>query len=107
MLPRITVVMPSYNQGQFLRQAITSVISQRYPNLHFVIIDGGSTDGSVDTIKTFSPHIDRWVSEPDAGQSDAINKGLSWADGEILTWLNSDDLLMPGALQLAGRGTAV
>ena len=103
MLPRITVVMPSYNQAAFLRQAIRSVLCQDYPNLQFLVVDGGSTDSSVAVIREFAPRIDRWVSEPDEGQSDALNKGLSWAEGEVVTWLNSDDLLMPGALHTAGR----
>lgn len=102
-LPRISVITPSYNQGKFLRQTIRSVLDQQYPNLQYIIIDGGSSDGSVDIIKEYSDRIDYWVSECDKGQSDAINKGLSRADGEIVTWINSDDLLMPGSLQAAGQ----
>ena len=103
VLPKITVITPSYNQAVFLRQTIESVINQDYPNLQFLVIDGGSTDGSKEIIKEYADHIDFWVSENDQGQSDAINKGIKRAEGEIVTWINSDDLLMPGALQAVGQ----
>jgi glycosyltransferase involved in cell wall biosynthesis len=97
-VPRITVVTPSLNQGQFLEETIQSVIAQRYPNLEYIIIDGGSTDNSVAIIKRYEHHLAYWVSEPDAGQSAAINKGFAMATGDILAWLNSDDMYMMGAL---------
>ncbi|MCS7017558.1 MAG: glycosyltransferase family 2 protein [Cytophagales bacterium] len=99
MLPRITVITPSFQQATFLEQTIRSVVAQRYPNLEFFVIDGGSTDGSVDIIRHYEHHITHWISEKDKGQSDAINKGLLWATGDIISWLNSDDVLLPGALQ--------
>ncbi|GAK50569.1 glycosyl transferase, group 2 family protein [Candidatus Moduliflexus flocculans] len=96
--PRMTVVTPSYNQADFLEETLRSVLLQGYPNLEYLVIDGGSTDGSVELIKKYAPYLTHWVSEPDRGQSHAINKGLQQAHGEILCWLNSDDLLKPGAL---------
>lgn len=97
-LPMITVVTPSYNQGQFIEETLVSVVTQQYPALEYIVVDGGSTDGSVDTIKRYADQLAWWVSEPDRGQSHAINKGFAKATGEILTWLNSDDVLCPGAL---------
>ncbi len=97
--PGITIVTPSYNQGQFLEDTIKSVINQKYPNLEYFIIDGGSTDNSVDIIRKYENKIDWWVSEPDDGQSDAIMKGFKQATGVLLNWINSDDLLFPGALK--------
>ncbi|MDA9284274.1 glycosyltransferase [Flavobacteriaceae bacterium] len=96
--PRITVITPSFNQGDFLKQTIKSVLSQNYPNLEYIIIDGGSTDDSVSIIEKFGKMIDYWVSEKDKGQTDAINKGLELATGELVTWINSDDLLLPNSL---------
>lgn len=101
--PRISIITPSYNQGKFLSATIQSVLDQNYPNLQYIIIDGGSTDTSVDVIKRFQGNIDYWVSEPDSGQSEAINKGLAHATGEIVAWINSDDLLLPGALEAAAK----
>jgi len=103
MWPRITIVTPSYNQGRFLEETILSVINQDYPNLEYFIIDGGSTDDSIEIIKKYEDRIDWWVSEPDKGQSDAIAKGFSRATGELLAWLNSDDVYFPGALQKIGK----
>lgn len=97
--PLISVITPSYNQARFIEQTIESVIGQKYDNFQFIIIDGGSTDGSVNIIKKYSPYLFYWISEPDAGQSDAINKGLKKATGDLVTWINSDDLLLPGTLQ--------
>lgn len=99
MLPRITVVTPSFNQGQFLETTIRSVVEQGYDNLEYIIIDGGSVDQSVDIIKQYSSYISYWISEKDQGQSNAINKGLSLASGEILCWINSDDFLEPECLR--------
>ncbi len=96
--PKISIVTPSYNQGQFLEKTIQSVLSQQYPNLEYIIIDGGSTDTSVEIIKHYEGHLSYWVSEPDNGQSSAINKGFCKATGGLLGWLNSDDYLLPGAL---------
>lgn len=96
--PRISIVTPSFNQGNFLEETIRSVILQNYPNLEYIIIDGGSTDNSIEVIKKFEPWLSYWISEKDKGQSYAINKGWARSSGEILAWLNSDDMLTPGAL---------
>lgn len=96
--PKFTVVTPTYNQGQFIEKTIDSVLSQGYPNLEFIIIDGGSKDNTVEIIKKYEHHLAYWVSEPDRGQSHAINKGMAKATGDYLTWLNSDDWYLPGAL---------
>jgi glycosyltransferase involved in cell wall biosynthesis len=96
--PRISIVTPSYNQGQFLGETIQSVLDQNYPNLDYLIIDGGSSDGSVDIIRRFESSLSFWVSEMDQGQAHAINKGFDKCSGEIISWLNSDDILLPGSL---------
>lgn len=98
--PRVTIITPSYNQAGFLEETLRSVLLQGYPNLEYIVIDGGSTDGSRGILEKYSPWLDYWVSEPDRGQSDAINKGLARATGEWVNWLNSDDCLLPGALAL-------
>jgi glycosyltransferase involved in cell wall biosynthesis len=95
--PKISVVTPSYNQGEFLERTICSVLDQGYPNLEYIVIDGGSTDGSLEIIKKYEKHLSYWVSEPDQGQGDAINKGFLKSTGQILAWINSDDVYLPGA----------
>lgn len=97
--PKLSVIVPSYNQGEYLEETILSIINQQYPNLELIIVDGGSTDNSVDIIKHYEKDISYWVSEKDKGQSDAINKGLQKATGEWIAWLNSDDCYREGALQ--------
>ena len=96
--PRISIVTPSYNQGRFIEETIRSVLQQGYPNLEYMVIDGGSSDESVEIIKKYAPWLTYWVSEKDRGQSHAINKGMARATGEIVAWLNSDDLYLPLAL---------
>lgn len=96
--PKITVVTPSYNQARFLEATLRSIHDQRYPNLEHIVIDGGSTDESVEIIRKFEDRLAYWVSEPDQGQTDALIKGFSRATGDILAWLNSDDLYEPQTL---------
>ena len=98
--PKISIVIPSYNQGQFLEETILSIINQQYPNLELFVVDGGSNDNSVDIIKKYKSHISWWVSEKDKGQSEAINKGFARASGEIISWLCSDDLLTQDSLKV-------
>jgi glycosyltransferase involved in cell wall biosynthesis len=102
--PKITVLTPNYNYGHYLEETIRSVLLQGYPNLEYIIIDGGSTDNSVEIIKKYEPWLTYWVSEPDRGQTHAINKGLAKVTGEIFNWINSDDILMPGALFAIAQG---
>lgn len=103
-LPRITIVTPSFNQAAYLEATIRSVLDQNYPNLEYIIIDGGSTDGSVDIIREYQNRLAYWTSEADDGQYHAINKGFSVSTGEILGWINSDDFLLPNALStIAGQ----
>ncbi len=101
-LPRITVVTPSFNQARFLEETLRSVLLQRYPDLEYLVLDGGSTDQSVAIIERYAEHLAHWTSERDGGQSAAIAKGFSMATGEVLCWLNSDDALLPGALLRVG-----
>lgn len=96
--PKISIVTASYNQGHFIEEMIQSVINQNYPNLEYIVIDGGSTDNSIEIIKKYQQHFTYWVSEKDKGQANAINKGLQLCTGKIFNWLNSDDYLEPGAL---------
>lgn len=110
ILPTITIVTPSYNQAAYLEATLRSVLEQEYPALRHIVMDGGSTDGSVDIIRRYADRLTYWVSERDAGQSDAIRKGFDIASpspindtDEIMTWLNSDDVLLPGALQTIGE----
>jgi glycosyltransferase involved in cell wall biosynthesis len=97
--PRIRLVTPSYNQGWAIETTIRSVLLQGYPNLEYVVMDGGSTDETVAILRRYDAHLSGWVSEPDGGQSHAINKGLQDGAGAIFAWLNSDDRLLPGALE--------
>ena len=97
--PRITIVTPSYNQAVFLEETVRSVLLQGYPNLEYIIMDGGSTDGSVEIIRKYQKHLAYWTAEKDAGASDAIRNGFARATGSIFAWLNSDDLYLPGTLQ--------
>jgi glycosyltransferase involved in cell wall biosynthesis len=96
--PKITVVTPSFNHGRFIEQTIASVLDQHYPNLEYIVMDGGSTDGTADILRKHERHLHFWTSVPDNGQADAINKGFAQASGEIMAWLNSDDVYEPGAL---------
>jgi glycosyltransferase involved in cell wall biosynthesis len=97
-IPKISIITPSFNQGGYLEETILSVINQNYSNYELLIIDAGSTDSTLDVIRKYEQHITYWVSEPDRGQSHAIQKGLEKATGDIINWINSDDLLAPGAL---------
>ena len=103
MMPAITIVTPSYNQAAYLETTLQSVLSQGYPRLEYIVIDGGSTDGSVEILRRYGGRIAFWVSEPDGGQTEAINKGLRRASGDVLAYLNSDDLYLPGALDIVGE----
>lgn len=98
-LPKISIVMPSYNQEDFLGDAIDSILNQDYPSIELIVIDGGSSDASVQVLERFSDRLAFWSSEPDKGQSDALNKGFEKASGDIVGWLNSDDTFQPGTFK--------
>ncbi|MCF7804201.1 MAG: glycosyltransferase [Candidatus Marinimicrobia bacterium] len=98
MLPKISIITPSFNQSEFLELSIKSVIEQNYPNLEFIVMDGGSSDETLDILNKYDKDIDYWKSERDRGQADAINKGFKLSNGIIIGWLNSDDLLAPNSL---------
>lgn len=97
--PKVSIVTPSYNQAKFFERTILSVLNQNYPNLEYIIIDGGSTDGSVEIIKKYENYFAYWISEPDKGQADAINKGFKISKGKILAYLNSDDTYCGGTIR--------
>lgn len=101
-LPKISIIIPSYNQVDYIEETILSVINQDYPYLQIIVIDGGSTDGTIDILKKYENFFDFWISEKDNGQSNAINKGFKKADGDIVTWLCSDDTYLNDSLKTVG-----
>jgi glycosyltransferase involved in cell wall biosynthesis len=101
--PRFSVITPSFNQGQFIEETLRSVLDQAYPNLEFLVLDGGSSDNTVEILKRYDAKLSFWRSEKDAGQPAAINEGFQRATGDILCWLNSDDLHLPNTLSIVAR----
>lgn len=101
--PKISIVTPSFNQGQFIEESIRSVLLQRYPDLEYIIVDGGSTDNTIEILRKYEQWISGWTSEQDEGQSHAINKGWKKANGDIVAWLNADDLYCPGTFETIAR----
>ena len=102
-LPRITVVTATLNQAPFLEECLCSVLDQGYPNLEYIVVDGGSTDGSVEIIRRYAQHLAYWVSEPDGGMASGLNKGFARATGDVMGWINSDDVLSPSSLRIVGE----
>jgi glycosyltransferase involved in cell wall biosynthesis len=102
-LPRFSIVMPSYRQGRMIEHSLLSVLNQNYPDLELIVVDGGSIDGTRGVLERYNDDIAYWRSEPDGGQSEALNKGFQRARGELVGWLNSDDIYLPGALEFAAR----
>src|SRR5579863_10063148 len=102
-LPSISIVVPNYNGGGTLARTLQSLVDQHYDGLEILVVDGGSTDNSIEVIKQYGSHITWWVSEKDRGQSHAINKGFARATGQIVNWLCSDDVLTPNALRVVGE----
>jgi GT2 family glycosyltransferase len=98
--PLVSIITPSLNQAAFIEAAIESVLAQDYPQIEYLVVDGGSTDGTLDILRSYGPRI-RWISESDAGQSDAIDKGVRLTRGQVLAWLNADDIYLPGAVSRA------
>ena len=103
MPPKISIVTPSFNQGQFIEETIRSVLDQDYPNLEYLVIDGGSTDQTIDIIRKYETQLSYWESEKDRGQVHAINKGLARATGDIFAYINSDDIYLPGTFATVAK----
>src|SRR5216683_453859 len=101
-LPKISLITPVFNSARYIEQTIRSALSQNYPNLEYFIIDGGSTDGSIDIIRKYESQISGWLSEPDKGMYDALNKGFARTTGEIMGWISATDMLHPGGLFVVG-----
>ena len=101
--PKISIITPCFNAALYIEQTILSIINQDYDNLEYIIIDGGSTDGTIDIIKKYENKIAYWISEPDNGQSEAINKGIAVSTGDVFNWVNGDDYLEVGVLKLVGE----
>lgn len=101
--PKISIITPVYNQINYIEETINSVLDQSYPNLEYIIVDGGSTDGTLEVIKKHESRITKWISEPDSGMYDALHKGFALSTGEIMGWINSDDTLLPNALNVVSK----